>query len=58
MNETVFRFLVIFLVGFVLGSLITEIVVLRTWKQEAINKGLASYCSADGAWAWSGECQK
>lgn len=29
-----------------------------TYKAQAVERGYALYCSADGAWAWVGECKK
>ena len=26
------------------------------YKQEAIDRGFATYCQDDGSWAWVGEC--
>lgn len=28
------------------------------WKNEALERGFATYCPMNGQWAWNGECDK
>jgi len=45
-------------VGFILGLIIGSVFEGGTYKAQAIERGYALYCPADGAWAWKGECVK
>jgi hypothetical protein len=44
--------------GFILGMIVGSLFEGGTYKFEAIERGYALYCPADGAWAWVGECEK
>lgn len=61
--KTMFDFLV-WLVGIVIGVwLYAEVVELihsdaSALKQQAIERGYALYCPADGKFAWVGECEQ
>ena len=42
--------------GGLLGLIIGSVFEGGTYKAQAIERGYAQYCPADGAWAWKGEC--
>lgn len=35
----------------------TSLLLDRTYKLEAIERGYAQYCPNNGEWAWKGECK-
>jgi len=50
--------LLIALVGFLLAMIVGSSFEGGTYRAQAIERGYAQYCPADGAWAWKGECGK
>jgi len=44
--------------GFLLGMIIGSLLEGGEYKAQAIERGYALYCPADGDWAWVGECDK
>ena len=43
---------------FAIGLIMGAVAVRSAFRQEAIDKGYAQYCSATGYWAWKGECSE
>jgi hypothetical protein len=44
--------------GCLLGLIIGSVFEGGTYKAQAIERGYALYCPANGAWEWVGECGK
>lgn len=52
---SMFMFLVV-CIG--LGLLIGNFYTGKVFQKQAIERGYAQYCPANGAWAWKGECRE
>lgn len=39
------------------GATVAIILVAGSYKAQAIERGYALYCPADGDWAWVGDCE-
>ncbi len=53
---TPWHFIVSYIIGAVVGAVVTWVVVDGDWKDKTVERGLAFYCPLDGKWAWIGEC--
>ena len=45
-------------IGLVVGMFAGGGIMNSDWRKATIDRNLAQYCPADGAWAWKGECDK
>lgn len=44
--------------GGILGLIVGAVFEGGTYKAQAVERGYALYCPADGVWAWKGDCGK
>ncbi len=44
-----------YIIGAIVGVVVTWVVRDGNWKDKMAKRGLAVYCPLDGKWAWVGE---